>query len=120
MWTYHQSTGELAHNDLPIGVGYAGHGHGRNNPLAQHEHFIGPLPRNFYTIGKGYTHASHGPITMDLTPDPAGEMYGRSAFQCHGDSIRKPGSASNGCIVLSHEIREMIDASDDRTLQVVR
>lgn len=40
-------------------------------------------------------------------------------FRIHGDSIRAPGTASHGCIILPRAIRDRIWASGDRALQVV-
>jgi hypothetical protein len=47
-------------------------------------------------------------------------MFGRSAFFIHGDSRTRPGTASNGCIILSRPTRTAIDRSDDKVLVVVR
>jgi hypothetical protein len=64
---------------------------------------------------------------MPLTPNPANQMHGRSAFFIHADSVAKPGSASEGCIVPVHgingepgrTIRERIAADTDRALEVI-
>ena len=65
------------------------------------------------------TGASTGPFTLVLAPAPGTETHGRSAFRIHGDSIRLPGTASHGCIILPRPVREAIWASGDRDLEVV-
>jgi hypothetical protein len=56
---------------------------------------------------------------MPLTPDPANDMCGRAGFFIHGDNITAPGTASDGCIILSRTTRVAIDASEDKQLTVV-
>ena len=50
-WIYQQSTGYLALNTIFVGTGYSGNGAGLNNPGAQDQHNVGPLPQGMYTIG---------------------------------------------------------------------
>lgn len=119
MWTYDQSSGQLWHDGNIAGTGYAGNGEGKNNPAMQHVHDVGPLPRGVYTIGQPHDTPNHGPFVLDLTPDPTNEMHGRGGFLIHGDSIRAPGTASQGCIILARAVRERIAASDDKRLEVV-
>lgn len=45
---------------------------------------------------------------------------GRTVFFIHGDSVARPGTASQGCVILPHDLRARINASPDKTLQVVR
>ncbi|HYE46677.1 MAG TPA: hypothetical protein VEA44_12995, partial [Caulobacter sp.] len=52
-------------------------------------------------------------------PDDVHEATGRSAFRIHGDSVRAPGTASKGCIILPRAVREAIWRSGDRDLEVV-
>jgi len=117
-WIYRQSTGMFSRNDTVVGRGYSGKGAGKNDPTAQIMHNIGPIPAGFYTIGAAHTDPSKGPLVMHLAPDDANQMFGRSGFLIHGDSIHEPGEASQGCIVLSHDIRARIAASTDRILEV--
>jgi Protein of unknown function (DUF2778) len=119
MYTYSQSTGTLLHNGVLIGTGYAGKGAGKNNPDYQNVVDEGPLPRNQYQIGEAYTNPKTGPLTMDLTPTGASPMFGRDAFRMHGDSIDDPGNASEGCIVLPHDVRLSVATSGDYELEVV-
>jgi hypothetical protein len=46
-------------------------------------------------------------------------MFGRSGFLMHGDNIRLPGTASEGCIILPRDLREAIWNSADHTLEVI-
>src|ERR1700694_4527629 len=107
MWTFEQSTGlwlnpagdEVTH-------GYAGRDAGKNNPDMQNVKGIGPLPRGLYTAGAPADDAVVGKYAMRLTPSPANEMFGRTSFFLHGDSMEHPGLASHGCIVLPRALRE--------------
>ena len=117
MWLYSQTTGRLTQNGALIGVGYAGHPPYVNDPTAQSQHNIGPLPEGLYIIGEAVTN-DLGPLAMPLEPDLANEMYGRSGFFIHGDNPEHPGWSSNGCIVISHDVRQQISVSPDRALTV--
>lgn len=121
MWTYQQSTGEISlDGGAPQGRGYSGFGAGKNNPALEDEADIGPIPRGRYKIGEpeDLDGGLHGPFVLPLIPDPANEMFGRSGFLIHGDSISHPGMASRGCIILERAIREQIAASGDGDLQI--
>jgi Protein of unknown function (DUF2778) len=126
MWTYQQSTGEIVNPDGEvIGSGYSGADipgtgqQGKNNPAMQSVHHIGPCPQGVYNILEPRETESHGPYAMPLAPDPANQMFGRSAFLIHGDSVHAPGTASEGCIILARPIREKIWDSGDHQLTVV-
>lgn len=122
-FTYEQATGRMflsegGSHDL-FATGYSGsdqHG-GKNNPHAQCEQDIGPLPRGSYTIGRPV--AGPSPFSLPLTPAPDNDMCGRSAFLIHGDAINAPGTASHGCIILARPARESIAASGTDQLRVV-
>jgi Protein of unknown function (DUF2778) len=121
MWTYFQRSGDLFRDGTHFATGYSGHDAGKNNPDMQSVHDLGPLPVGIYRIGDSYDHPALGPLTMNLTPDPSNEMFGRSEFRIHGDSIKDPGTASHGCIVLPHEVRAYIAGhldGDERLLEV--
>jgi hypothetical protein len=77
------------------------------------------LPRGLYTIEPPHDSPQVGPYAMSLIPDPANEMFGRSDFLIHGDSIEHPGQASHGCIILPRSVREKIWQSDVHTIEVV-
>lgn len=123
MWTYRQESGELLHDSDSgphlVAKGYSGFGEGKNNPGMQDHPDLGPIPRGEYQVGVPHDTDSHGPFVMSLTPAPANEMFGRSGFLMHGDSIAHPGSASHGCIIFSRAIREQVWNSGDHRLEVV-
>ena len=118
MWLYFQSTGELWHEGVLVAKGYSGKGAGKNNPALQSTKHVGPIPRGFYTTEPPYNSTLRGPLCIPLEPDFDNEMFGRSAFLIHGDSIKKPGTASEGCIILGRKIRQSIVESRDKRLQV--
>lgn len=117
-WRYRQSTGELFHDAQRICAGYSGAGPGKNNPAMQHVRSVGPIPAGDWSIGQTpYDSDKVGPYAIRL--EPVGHnACGRTAFRIHGDSVRQPGTASNGCIILPRAVRERIIASGDRHLQV--
>lgn len=120
MWTFIQSTGELLHDGEHKGFGYSGSGPGKNNAEMQDIRNVGPIPRGTYAIGEPHDSKSHGPYVLALEPSPDNEMFGRSCFLIHGDSIEHPGTASEGCIILSRFVREQIGTSGDDLLAVVK
>lgn len=100
MWTYKQSTGDMLHDGENFATAYAGRREGLNNPAMQNVEKIGPLPQGRYKIGPAYQHPRLGSVCMNLEPDAANEMFGRSDFRIHGDNAWLDHSASEGCIVL--------------------
>ena len=130
MWTYRQRTGEVLRDGRYIATGYSGHDDGygipepgerKNDPSKQEERGIGPLPVGRYKIGQPFTHPTAGVLAMRLVPLAGTNTFGRSGFLIHGDSIKMPGSASRGCVVLSRPIRRLIAQSvldGDDTLTV--
>lgn len=119
MWRYAQSTGQLSHDETPIAIGYSGAGEGKNNPLLQHVQNVGPLPQGQYHILPPIDTPTHGPYVLWLNPLLGTELFGRSRFGMHGDSLMHPGAASLGCIILPRAVRELVWTSGDRTLTVV-
>lgn len=121
MWVYVQDNGELWRPNWTLaGVGYSGApGPGKNNPAYQFVKNIGPIPCGIYNIGMSFTHALKGPVCMRLEPLSGVQLCGRGGFMVHGDSVDKPGTASEGCIILARAIRTEIQASNDRVLLVV-
>jgi hypothetical protein len=125
MWIWDQSAGRLTLNGVFVSNGYAGKGRGKNNPALQGERGVGPLPRGKYRIGKPRNSERTGKFIMDLFPidatpgDTRHDATGRAAFQIHGDSIRAPGTASSGCMILPLAIRQRIARSGDDILEVV-
>ena len=119
-WIYEQSTGNLSLNTVFIGKGYSGIATGLNNPAAQDQPNIGPIPQGTYTIGPAHTPPDHlGPLAMPLYPDPGNTMFGRFGFFMHGDNQLMNNTASNGCIIMSYDIRHQVATSNDTVLTVV-
>ena len=115
-WTYNQTTGQLTHNHAQVATGYSGAGTGRNNPQMEAVHNVGPIPAGRYTIGGAYDTGTHGPHVMRLTP--VGHIArGRSGFLIHGDNVNH--TASQGCIILSRNIRDRMSNSTDHELNVI-
>lgn len=57
---------------------------------------------------------------VDSKPgDDRHDATGRGAFRIHGDSIRAPGTASKGCIILPRAIREKMWRSGVKDLEVI-
>lgn len=147
LWVYYQSTGELWHVTLEedfkkkhkesgfltavltskkmlsavyVATGYSGADEGRNNPVLQDRHNVGPIPRGKYTIGPESDRTPGGRRlnNMALAPDPKNEMHRRSGFLIHGDNATH--TASEGCIILNRETRLRIANSGDHDLEVRR
>jgi len=117
-WAYKQSTGELLHNNIHVANGYSGHSAGLNNPLMQDVPDVGPIPRGTYTIGTFFTHPTKGPLAAHLTPLPGTQEYGRSEFLMHGDNAKMNHTASEGCIIMAHDVRQKVMESKDTQLVV--
>ena len=120
MWTFKQSTGQMfSPGGMAIGTGYSGSGEWKNDPEDQTVKNKGPIPEGFYEIGPPCNTDTHGPFVMSLTPDPTNQMFDRSGFLIHGDSLEHPGEASEGCIILARTLREAVWSSGDTRLQVI-
>lgn len=119
MWIYEQSKGRLLRGGIIQGYGYSGAGEGKNNPEMQAVHDVGPIPVGLYIIGDPFDSPEHGPFCLPLAPEQDNEMFGRSGFLMHGDSIAHPGQASKGCIIMPHATRVTVYGSGDKVLQVV-
>ena len=117
-WTYRQKSGALLDPwGLIVEHGYSGSEPAINRPIAEGVENVGPIPTGLYTIEPAIDHATCGPCSLPLTPDPGNDMHGRSGFLVHGDTD-PPGSASTGCIIMSRATRDLISASDIRDLIV--
>jgi len=125
MWIYQQSTGKIWNCQGEfVARGYAGGAGGRrpeavNNADMQKEKGVGPLPRGQYMIGDPVEHSHLGPFALPLTPSPKNDMFGRDGFFMHGDNFHGNNSASDGCIIMPRNIREMAYNSDDRLVVVI-
>ena len=125
MLTFSQSTGVFTLSDGTKFTGHAGQGAGLNNPAAQDQPGIGPLPQGIYALGPwrdgrayGPSFARLGPFITRLEPASANEMFGRSDFCIHGGDGSNPPTDSEGCIVLFRAAREAIAASGETQLLV--
>jgi hypothetical protein len=119
MWKYVQSSGALVAPDGTVfHRGYSGADQGRNNPDMQCVKNVGPIPRGWYEI-KAPVDYTKKKYVMNLTPAASTDTCGRGGFQIHGDN--QTSTASTGCIIVSPKRqRELIWASGDRKLRVVR
>ena len=114
-WSWDQSEGVLYLNGQWTARGYSGRGQGRNNPVMEAAHAVGPIPAGRWRIAPPRASTRTGPHVMDLTPVNH-DAHGRSAFQIHGDNAA--GDASSGCIVLPRFYRELISKSGASRLEV--
>jgi hypothetical protein len=134
--TYSQSTGltSILHAggaELPLGVGYAGHGAGKNNPDNQYVQGenAGPPPQGMYEIGsmKDYTiqtglhRGEKLTDVMTLTPEQGTYMGNppRNGLLMHGGDFETQGS-STGCEVLPLNVRHSISGSGIREEDVTQ
>lgn len=120
MWLYEQKTGRMVKKGSGvIAAGYSGAGAGRNNPNEENIQSVGPIPEGFYDMQEPFDSPIHGPYVIRLMPDVENQMFGRSGFLIHGDSIERPGQASEGCIILPRFAREIMWQGGDHRLRVV-
>ena len=119
MWTYRQSSGELLKDGRFIAQGYSGHGAGKNNPACQSVRDVGPIPCGAWEIVSLTTGMTpHGPYVLHLEPCNGTQTFGRAGFLMHGDSLKHPGEASEGCVIMQRWVRERVWLSEDRALTV--
>lgn len=104
-WIYTQSTGQLHHDGKLIATGYSGAPGHINATASEGVRNKGPIPRGLYRMWFVYAkHARLGPMAIALKPI-GHTALGRSDFLIHADSIAKPGTASQGCIILPYAVR---------------
>jgi len=102
-----------------LGVGYSGQPECKNDASKCSVHNAGPIPPGHYSIGAPVDTVTHGPYVLPLKPSSQNEMFGRSGFLIHGDSVVHPGTASEGCIILPRMVREAIYKGGDLDLEVI-
>ena len=134
MWTFETITGKLLDSaEVVRGIGYSGGDCGKrpdavNNPLCEAEVDVGPIVEGRYTAD--YLKIAHprlGQFAVHLAPDAATTAkiagFGRDpdSFYMHGDSIMFPGqrAASDGCVIMSLDIRKEFWRGIDHDLDVV-
>jgi hypothetical protein len=103
-----------------LASGYSGAGVGKNAPTEENVQNVGPIPEGFYDVQAPFDSPTHGPFALRLLPDAGNAMFGRGGFLIHGDSIERPGQASEGCVILPRFAREIIWNGGDHRLQVVK
>lgn len=102
-------------------VGYSGHGPGLNNSTWESMAGIGPIPEGLWQINPWEAQHGHlGVMVAHLTPLNVANTYGRSGFYFHGDNAAHNHTASDGCIVLDHNLRQRVKASGATRLWVIR
>lgn len=86
-------------------VAYSGHSNGLNNPDAEGEIGVGPIPRGLYDVTQWYPqYKDKGPLVARLMPNGHNAL-GRTGLLCHGDNEFMNHTASDGCIVAGHPAR---------------
>lgn len=120
-WVYTQNSGRLTDPTGTLqGVGYSGSGIHKNDPDSQNLPNLGPIPCGlWHAKTMVWQTAAHGPYVIVLEPDAATETFGRSGFLMHGDSVVDPGTASEGCVIQSRDVRELFWNSEDHDLLVI-
>ena len=121
-WQYAQLTGNMTDPSGQLqGKGYSGQPPHSNDPSAQDQPNIGPIPQGLWQMVELIPEStSHGPYVIRLEPYPQTQTFGRSGFLVHGERIAPPpGFASDGCIIQVRLVREMMWDSSDHDLLVV-
>ena len=120
MITYQIKTGEVKLNDKIVGYGYSGNGTFLNDPTKTDIPDHGPIPQGLWHLG-GWEeqHGKLGGIVIHLAPDVTTNTFGRSAFFIHGDNFKVNHTASDGCIILSKELRKELRDSGETQLTVI-
>lgn len=117
---YRRSTGELTLDGRSLATGYSGSGAAKNNPEMQSSQGQGLIPQGTNTMDPQFYSPATGPGAIRLTPNRETEKFGRKDFEMNGDSIRHPGTASEGCIIMPPEVRKQVAALLNRALTVMR
>jgi hypothetical protein len=120
-WLYEQSSGRFTDpTGTSQGKGYSGQPPFVNDATAQAQVDQGPIPQGLWQAVELIPEStSHGPYAIRLEPYQQTETFGRSGFMMHGDLISRPGYASEGCIVMSRDVRELFWNSTDHDILVV-
>jgi hypothetical protein len=132
MLTFDDRTGRLTRQDGSLfAQGYSGAdpdpsrkgeaGEGVNDPSRVRDRGVGPIPLGVWRIvGPPFTHEHAGKSVLRLLPEPGTETFGRDGFLIHGDSVRLPGSGSQGCVIIpGAENRERLWIEGDHLLRVI-
>jgi hypothetical protein len=119
MWTYNRSNGALSRGGALVATGYSGNGDGLNNPSMSTIHDVGPIPAGKWFISSPFIDPGKGPLVMRLIPADDTQTWGRGGFLIHGDNVEMDHTASEGCIILGHDVRQQIAMSGDDELEVI-
>lgn len=107
-WIWKQASGELWRGGKLIATGYSGAPGHKNKTESEAIRSAGPIPRGrwqmFYVYAAGH---KLGQCAIALRPVGHAAL-GRSDFMIHADSIRNPGAASKGCVILPLEVRRTL------------
>ena len=99
---------DLAQTDLP----------GSDEPMQG-----GPIPIGTWKFGKGFKDPHRGDPSFILTPTKdvfilPGRSGAPGSFMIHADSVKSPGNASEGCIILNKDSRNKLAACSGGSLFV--
>lgn len=120
MLTYVIQTGRLYDEDFKCkAIGYSGFGEGYNNPSFMDKINIGPIPKGKWKIFSKINSVDMGECVLPLIPHDSTNTFGRGNFYIHGDNKEHNCTASKGCIVLSLSVREFLNDSTDKILNVI-
>ena len=120
MFTYSQKTGLLSKDGKALGYGYAGKGPGLNSPDHESVKSTGPIPCGLWEMGQWIPKSHLGPWVVALRPIGGQNVFGRGGFFIHGDNKKGDYSASEGCIILSRNLRDLIRNSGEKKIVVTR
>jgi ribosomal protein L37E len=96
-----------------VAVGYSGHQPAINDIHSQSAKNVGPIPTGTYTLVLNTISPEKGSTPIfDLRPATSNRMFGRDSFMIHGDTEEMDHTASDGCIVMAHNFRQMLKAGD--------
>lgn len=120
MIVYHSKRGIL---EIPgsasLWKAYSGNGEAMNDPHMQSVRGHGPIPAGDWQIGAWEDYHQHlGAQVVHLEPAQGTEAFGRSGFFIHGDNWKMNETGSDGCIVASRQIRDLLRASGATILRV--
>lgn len=117
---YSIMSGQLSlDNGILVGTGYSGYGIYKNNPNACNLISRGPIPRGKYTMVNVPDNKHLGTYLIKLIPFKENIMFGRSGFYIHGEDGNPLTEDSEGCIIMSHNVRLFLQATKDRVLTVI-
>lgn len=119
MTLFQISKGLLSVDGVTIGPAYSGAPGHVDNPADEGLKGLGPIPEGMWLIDAPVNDPHTGPFSLPLYPLNGTDTNGRSGFFLHGDNAAGNQSASHGCIIAAHAIREQVWNDPDHTLQVI-